>query len=123
MTKVLTGIEILAADDREFALVDVPEWGGHVRIVSLDADQLLAYHELSAAASKGKKENPLAYLVAESCVDAEGKKAFTKADVERIAKKRPKILVRIMNAALKLNSMEEKTEDDPGNSEAGPAES
>lgn len=102
----LTKQQIAEVQDRKFVDVEVPEWGGSVRIGSLSADDAVeqeALHRKSRDAADGSI-NPLTSLLAASLVDSEGKRLFTKAELEALGKKSPRILSRLITEVQKLNA-------------------
>lgn len=119
--------QILAAQDVEYKVIDVPEWGGSVRVRSLSGsgrDQLEAHMTRAAGTSVEINTdgfaNFRAMFVAMSIVDAEGNRIFTDSDVAALGEKSSKALQRVYNACMELSAV---TEDDVkelvGNSGAG----
>lgn len=103
----LTREQIIAAQDRRFAEVHVPEWNGQVRLASLDADAALKYDALNRKRDAGDlSANPLTFVVARSIVDANGCEVFTDRDMEQLGKKSPAVLARLIMEVKKLNEME-----------------
>lgn len=98
----LTKSEILSKDDRTFQEVDVPEWGGSVRIASFAGEYRDAW-EMSVANKQIK--NIRARLVALSAVDDNGDLLFSDSDVDKLGKKSGKALDRVFSACLKLNGI------------------
>lgn len=113
--------QILTADDRKYATIDVPEWGGTVRLRSMDAASLLDYQEKVKA-----RPDDINALVTHSLVrcvvDDVGELLFTETDVELLLKKNPAVLLDIHAKAIDLNSLNRKAvEEHLGNSESGPS--
>ena len=116
----LTREAIIAAQDRKFVEVDVPEWGGTVRLRSLDAEQALHQETVIAKRQKGDaKANPLASMLSASIVDGAGAPLFTEKDMHELGKKNPGVLIRLVKAANDLNQLGADTSGDdfPGGSE------
>lgn len=44
-TTLLSKDDILAVDDRQEEIIEVPEWGGHVRLIGLDAWEQSEYEQ------------------------------------------------------------------------------
>lgn len=108
----LTRDAILAADDRRFTEVNVPEWGGAVRICGMNAAQLLEYHEVQA---RGGSEH-VGWLLAACVVDDSGQPVFTAEDADALRHKSPAAVLRVFNAAAALNSITTKdAEEQRGN--------
>lgn len=114
----LTKEQIIAAQDRQFREVDVPEWGGKIRLASFDADQALHHSELLRKRSEGKEvPNPISAMLAASIVDEKGNRLFTEKDMAELGKKSPTVLSRLVDAVRELNAKEEV---DVGNPQANP---
>ena len=105
MEKILTRDEILAADDLKTKTVQVPEWGGSVKVRTLMGYQR---DRFEASIVKGKvvsMENLRAKLVAESVVSEKGKKLFTTKDVESLGKKSARALDKVFAVAQRLSGL------------------
>lgn len=119
----LTRDQILAASDRKFVEVDVPEWGGKVRVGEMTGAQRDNY-ELEAIASDEKSEGDQrslrASLVARCAVDEAGKALFAKEDLVALGDKGWVALHRVFRAAATLNGLtKESREEAAKNSESG----
>lgn len=99
--------EILAAADVKSIDVEVPEWGGTVRVREMSGTQRDLYEqELVARQDKDKvMHNVRALLVTYTAVDETGAALFTPADVEELGKKSSTALDRVFQAACKLNGI------------------
>ena len=101
---------ILGAPDLATYDVDVPEWGGVVRVRMLTARERDAF-EASCMKTKrdGSSEfNPVnvrAKLVALCLVDAQGQRLFGEDDISALGRKSAKALSRIFTEASKLNGL------------------
>lgn len=110
---LLTRDQILDAKDITYEDVEVPEWGGTVRVQALSGaarDQF----EAALVAGKGKNrsvklDNVRAKMVAASIVDADGKRLFTDADVRKLGEKSAAALQRVYTVAQRLSGL---TDDD-----------
>ncbi len=101
--------QIFAADDIKFEDVDVPEWGGTVRIAMMTAKARDAY-EQSMIKVVGKKVEPntvngRAKLIAACAVDESGDLLFTAQEVEKLGTKSSAALERLSHVALTINGM------------------
>ena len=95
--------DILKSEDIEYRYVDVPEWGGRLRIRSMTAAQAA---EFSEQQEKGLKNNEAAVvLIRMSAVDESDELLFTNEDIKRLRKKSLRPIVRIQDAALELNGL------------------
>jgi len=96
--------QILNSNDRKFIDVNVPEWGGIVRISVLSgADR----EKIEAEFSNISKDKYIvrAMCVALSVVDEKGNAIFTKDDLEALNKKSWKALDKIVDKIKELNGI------------------
>lgn len=105
----LTKDQILAAEDIPSREVDVPEWGGSVRMRGLTGSERDAY-ESSLFQQRGEKrilrtENARARLVAMCLVDDSGQRMFSDSEVKELGKKSGKVLDRLFDEARKLSGL------------------
>lgn len=103
----LTRDQILAANDLPSKEVDVPEWGGKVRVRSITAKDRDEFEQALIAARQAKRfapENVRARYVAACIVDKDGKPMFTGKDVEALGQKSYAALERVYQAATSLNA-------------------
>lgn len=111
MGKFLTREEILSKQDRSFAVVNCPEWGGKVRLQSLTGAERDQFEEsiLGAKNKDGSREvvtkNLRAKLVALSAVDQDGKRIFNFEDMAALGEKNAAPLDRLFAAAQKLSGI------------------
>lgn len=103
--KILSAAEILAASDITPIEVEVPEWGGTVRLRPLSAAEALAFTN-----SMTKTTNDSVRLLALSAVDEAGKTIFTDKDIERLSQKALKPIMRLQDAALELNGLKKEAQ-------------
>jgi hypothetical protein len=113
--------DIFAAEDRQYVLLHIEEWGGDVRLQSLtgrERDEFEASTtETKNGRSKPKFENFRAKMCAACMVDENGKRIFTtRADIQMLGEKSVSALQKIFNRCQELNGMsdedvEELTED------------
>lgn len=107
----LSAEQILAAADREHEDVDVPEWGGTVRVIGLSAADRDAYEAALAATTKGdatamaRLQNFRAKLVVKALVDADGKRLFSDADAKELGTKSGKVIDRLFDVVRRLSGM------------------
>jgi hypothetical protein len=109
MNMLLSKEQIIAAQDRRYIEVDVPEWGGKVRLASLDADQSLKHEQMLLKLQKtgDTKSNPLVAMLADSIVNDQGDRVFDAQTMATLGKKNPVALRRLIAAMKKLNNQEE----------------
>lgn len=107
--KLLTKDQILSAPDLKTEIVDVPLWGGAVRVSEMGGSTYLDF--IQAVTPVGADESvslkiDLTYMataVAFSVIDDAGEPLFTVADVKRLARKNMKALRTVFAATDRLN--------------------
>lgn len=119
---------ILGAADTQYETVEVPEWGGSVRIKSLTAAERDQF-EADSLQERGKGKhrsvevnmrNLRARLVVRCIVDAAGKRVFSDLDAEVLGDKNAQVVTRIYEVAARLSGLTaEDMEELAGNSETG----
>lgn len=105
---MLTRDLILAANDRPTEEVDVPEWGGTVKVRALSCDQK---DTLDASLSKigpdGKSTTDMTHwrasMLVLGIVDEDGKSMFSLADVTVMGTKSPAAADRVIEVLLRLS--------------------
>lgn len=107
--KLLTRDEILQAPDLPVEEVEVPEWGGVVRVRALSGAERDAL-EASIVEQQGSNvrinlHNMRARLVAMSVVDENGKRIFSDEDIEALGRKNAQALDRIATVAMRLSGL------------------
>jgi hypothetical protein len=116
---------ILDANDLGFEDLEVPEWGGTVRVRALTGAERDAY-EASMSQQRGKNyvrnlANIRAKLVVRSVVDENGDRLFTDQDANALGTKSAAALDRIFEVAAKLSRLsEEDVEELAGKSDSDP---
>ncbi len=124
--------DILGADDLAHEDVVVREWKGRtVRVVEMDCAARLAYEDAGASSKDdgaGKAEAALltaCRMVALTAHDPEtGEPAFTEADVAALAKKSPRVILRLFKIGARLSALGDKDlEAAEGKSAGGPTSS
>ena len=121
----LTKQDILSADDVEIRDVEVPEWGGVVRVKALTGRERDALEKTMLENKPGKApqvnlSNFRAKLCAASMVDENGMRLFSERDVEQLGAKSSKALARVFDMASQLSGFSESDIDElTKNSESG----
>jgi len=110
--KLLSREAILAANDLPTEDVEVPEWGGAVRVRTLTGAQRDAF-EAEIVTTNGRKVerntyNIRAKLVAAAVVGEDGKLLFSRADVEALGAKSAAALDRVFDAASRLSGISDE---------------
>jgi len=101
---VLSLDQMLAGSDTEYELVDVPEWGGKVRIGSLTAEQMVKWTEAKTETPLDRRNAGLLLLVS-SIVDADGNRIANASHVGAFRGRSAKVLNRIIDRILKMNGL------------------
>jgi hypothetical protein len=118
---------ILAARDLDIEEVDIPEWGGKVRVRGLTASQRDQF-ESKSVETKGKKTsvnllNIRARLVSLCVVDEQGNPLFSESDIHVVGEKSASAIDRIWEVATRLSGIGERdVEELAGNSESDQSE-
>lgn len=124
---LLTRDAILAATDIPSELVQVPEWGGSVRVVGMTARERSAYENGFTKEVDGKdgavtvKQNKTAIaqirerLLVQTVVGEDGAKLFTEADIEALGKKSAAAMERVLDVARRVCGMSKADLDELGN--------
>jgi len=115
---MLTREQILSRVDLRTETVEVPEWGGEIRIRELTARRRSEFEKL---AEQHGDDYAVAWLVAESCVDEAGQRIFSQEDIEALREKSAAALLRIFHQAAQINNLG-NLESTVKNSEATPAD-
>jgi len=116
MTDFLSKTQILDADDEQIEIVEVPEWGGKLRVKGLDGVQGDRYTK-SMVKGKGKKasvnlENMTAKLCALCIVDEKGKRLFNNMEIAELSGKSAAALKRVFKVASRLSGLDEEEQED-----------
>lgn len=101
-SKILNAAEIFAAPDLKTIEIDVPEWGGAIRVREFD---LTAREAFAAFCEKNEGRGVLSYVLSLSAVDESGAPVFGKGAAEALAKKNPQVMERIAREIMVLNGL------------------
>lgn len=116
MSKYLSRDQILAAPERDYRDVAVPEWGGTVRVRSLTGTERDRFESSLTVIKGGKQksntENFRARLVALSVVDEEGNLLFSPPDVVALGKKSVAALQRVFDVCNEMNNISDEDIDE-----------
>ena len=92
---------ILNAEDLKSEDIDVPEWGGKMRLREMTG----ADREEYAEAVSGRASHYREALIAFSAIDAQGNRVFTIEDVEALSRKSDRAIQRLAEAATRLSGI------------------
>lgn len=96
-------------DDLKIEVVDVPEWGGSVRVSTMSAFARDRFEANIAKAGGGLNlHNIRAKLAIATIVDDDNKPLFDESDIDRLGQKSCAALDRIFAAAQRLNLISDK---------------
>ena len=123
---LLSKSQIFEVDDRKYEDVEVPEWGGTVRIRGLSGTERDAYEASIDKVVNGKPvrdmRNFRARLVALAAINEDGSPLFDQNEVAALAKRSSVALSRLFDVACSLSGItDDDVKDLEGNSE--PAQS
>ncbi|MCP5414927.1 MAG: hypothetical protein H6961_10010 [Chromatiaceae bacterium] len=113
--------DIVASQDKEYQDVDVPEWGGTVRIATMSGEDRdrweLSMMQADDSSERGFKLNFDAYsrvrLVAMCLVDDNFNRIFvTKEQIERLSQKSGKVMDLLYDVAQRVNGITDEDIDD-----------
>lgn len=104
--KTLSVDDVLNAKDVRYDLVDVPEWGGKIRIASLSAGDVIEWLELNNDGVRGRAAG--IHLILKAWVDDAGKHIGNVAHVEALRKKDAQASGRVVNAIMAMNGLSPK---------------
>jgi len=99
---LLSAAAIKAAVDRKEETVEVPEWGGSVRLVQMTAAESGEFSkELKTLAGE---ESGMFLMLVYSARNEQGERILTIEDVPALKEKNINVLIRLQRKALELNS-------------------
>jgi hypothetical protein len=125
---LLSKDQVLAADDRKWEDVPVPEWGGTVRLLGMSGTERNAYQSsLVVLGHDGKPQrmnmaDQLAKLVAKCLVDENWERLFSDKEIKALGAKNGAVLERLGQIAQRLSGLrKEDLEDAEGKSAPTPS--
>lgn len=131
MNRRLSKHEIQQIDDQQVDDVDVPEWGGSVRVRGLTGEERDAYEASlieerkrgGVGVTKKRLRNARARLIVMAAVDDAGDPLFTTEDIPWLGQKSARAVDRLAEKARELSGMTEQDEEELlGNSDADPSD-
>ncbi|KKK74213.1 hypothetical protein LCGC14_2886040, partial [marine sediment metagenome] len=97
--------DILNKDDLKTEIVDVPEWGGDVIVLEMTGQDRSDYDDLLMD-DKRNNAHIVTGLLVRSCVDSNGQRLFGLDDLDRLAAKSPRPLMKIFDVCRRINGLE-----------------
>ncbi|MFC4494065.1 hypothetical protein ACFPA8_07955 [Streptomyces ovatisporus] len=114
----LSADDILSADDLGTEDVEVPEWGGTVRVQGMSGSERDRF-EAGFVDSKGDRlssekalEDYRARLASACIVDENGKRLFQGAAIKRLGQKNAQALQRVCDVAMRLSGMSNEDQEE-----------
>ena len=106
--QLLNKQQILGAEDRGGKTVEVPEWGGAVRLTELTAAD---FNDLASFAQRnpeksGAETRYRERFLARCIVDEHGTRLFTDEDIETLSGKCGRVVQRLFVEAQKVNALD-----------------
>ncbi len=106
----LTRDQILSAEDAKFADVEVPEWGGTVRVRTITGAERDRFDQFQDRSRNGKTDvGPRAFICSLAICDENGKAIFKPEDIAALGDKSMKALDRVFSVAIDLGGLGAKT--------------
>ncbi len=106
---LLTKKDILAHVDLKFEIIDVPEWGGQVKVITMSGFARDRFEAGITGKNGGSNfVNIRAKLAAATIADEEGNLIFDEEDIVKLGKKSCAALDRVFAASQKLNRMSQE---------------
>lgn len=114
MMKILGKEDILKADDVVTESVDVPEWGGIVKVRGLTGSERDHFETASIVTRRGNRElnteNLRARLVVMCVVDGQGARVFADEDAKALGAKASSVVSKLYLVAARLSGITEADE-------------
>jgi hypothetical protein len=102
---------ILNAKDLKTEDLEVPEWGGTIRIRTMTGHARQEYYKTTAG-KDGTPKNVMEALIVACAIDEKGEPLFTSADLHALAQKSSLAINRVFEKAAELNGLTQKAVDD-----------
>ena len=107
--------QIFEAEDTVFLEVDAPEWGGTVRVKSLEVGELLRLAKVMEPVVRTGVFPPavLMDIVKTTAVDDFGEMLFTEqSHLDQLMKRNAAVVLRVARRAIKLNKLDDSEDVD-----------
>ncbi len=104
-TKYLTADQILAADDRPVTVLDVPEWGGAVRLRPLSLAEYWEVENRAQIAGRAAPQEKSLAMLQKSVVDADGEPMFDDESIKALGRKSFKAAERVFVKIIEISDL------------------
>lgn len=108
---LLNKLAILSASDCRIDTVDVPEWGGAVRIRAMTGAERDAFRTAIADGPSAEVGRFEAALLALTLVDDSGQRLFELAELDALRAKSAAVLDRLAKEAMRINGMDAQSQE------------
>lgn len=126
---LLSKEQITTADDRQWEDVDVPEWGGTVRLLGMSGTERNAYQSSlvvigpNGSVQRMNMADQLAKLVGKCLVGEDFERLFTDREIKALGAKNGAVLERLGKICQRLSGLrKEDMEEAEGKSEPTPSD-
>lgn len=102
---LLSRSQVLEAVDLSSEDIEVPEWGGTIRLQQMNAEESSAFSKSLDEHNARGGQNGMYLMLIHSARDLEGNLLFTEEDLPALKKKSIDVLNRLQRIALRLNKM------------------
>jgi hypothetical protein len=101
---------ILKAKDLKTVDVEVPEWGGTIRLQTMTGHARQEYYRATAG-KDGTPKNVMEALIVACALDDKGEPLFSKADINDLSQKSAIAISKVFESAAELNGLTQKAVD------------
>ena len=108
---MLTREQILNADDMQHVDVEVPEWGGSVRVRTISGRERQRFQKMAQVDGETAEDFMEKLIVASACDEA-GNPLFTVEDVKALSEKSAIPLERVFGEVARLNGLTQESRDE-----------
>lgn len=111
---ILSKKDILNINDREYVDMEVPEWGGSLRIYVMSLRERMSLEGVVGTKGKGPKskvddivvqQEKIMFLLRICLKDSTGKDMFDKDDISTLLDKDSKVVYRIFEKCIEVNNL------------------
>jgi hypothetical protein len=102
--KLLSKNDIIQAEDVVFEYVDVPEWGGKVKLYAMSLSEHIGFEKLKATDGSINGEQ-IVFVLSNGIRDEDGNKLFTKEDAKALLKKNTSVVSRLFMRCAELSKV------------------